>query len=200
MENYNEQINYGTPEKPRMKDRLFVMPFTHGYNLVDRSTKRSLLVSKSEETCNEGKALLIANKHDLFSAFKESVKDEEVVNNKILIDKSGDDEIYSIPTLKDLYKVVLHILSEKKEYGHFSKEDLPKPLDYTKEDIEKMPLSFQKSATEKLKNYESELKRCVTHNRECDLTIKAIDESNGYVAWEIVRENYSIDIVDPRKL
>ena len=107
MEKYNEKVNYGTELSPLLKDRLDLSSSLYGYNLFDRKEKKNLLFCKSKESCEEGKNLLLADKLDLFEIFKERIKDEEfVIPTKIIVDynRYGED-YYSVPTLKDLYKV-----------------------------------------------------------------------------------------------
>jgi hypothetical protein len=199
MENYNEKIEG--------KDRLHIPSTMYGYNLFDRKDRKILLYSKSKESCEDAKNILITLGFEDFISFKESIKDEEVVTNKILInkDENGDD-IYSIPTLKDLYKVSLHILESRIRNGYFRKWDLPKnELDYTMEDVEKMPESFRKEAKSKLENNLSSIKSYNEHNYECDLAQKAIDTENGELALTIIRsrngnEYEEFEIVTPTKL
>ena len=206
MEDYNEKLNYGSEKDPIFKDRLWISNSTYGFNLFDRKIKKNLLIGKSKETCEEGKNLLTANKENLFELFKERVKDEEIVTNKILIcrDKHSDN-IYSVPTLTELYKVALHILEYRFENGYFQKTTLPKPLDYTKEDIEKMPESFRKEATEKLKSNERYIQSAREVNREYDNAKNALKNNNGSESWEIIRsrndnEYEQIELIEPIKL
>jgi hypothetical protein len=206
MEDYNEKVNYGSEAEPRLKDRLDITSTMYGFNLFDRKNKVNLLFAKSKETCEEGKALLLANKHDLFTVFKERVKDEEVVKNKILIDKGKyGDGYFAIPTLKDLYKVCLFILKDRFEMNYFFKyNEFPKELDYTEEDIEKMPESFRKDAKEKLKTNKKYISDCKEVNREYELAEKALKEKNGALAYEILRnrdgEYEKFEIIEPRKI
>lgn len=207
MEDYNEKLNYGSEKEPLFRERLWVSKNSaYGFNLFDRKTKKQILVNKSKETCEEAKNLLTAGKENLFNAFKERVKDEEIVTNKILIcdDKYGRD-IYSVPTVTDLYKVALHILEYRFENNYFQKSTLPKPLDYTKEDIEKMPESFRKDATEKLKSNERYIQSIKEVNSEYDDAENALKNKDGQTAWEIIRsrndnEYEKIELIEPRTI
>ena len=136
-----------------------------------------------------------------FETFKEKVKDEEVITNKVLLNKTKhSNDYYSIPTLKDLHKVALSILSDRFESGYFSKLDIPAELDYTYEDIEKMPESFQVAAKYKLVDNKKNIRDCENNNKEYDLAKKAIDEKNGLLAWSIIKnrnEYEEIEIINP---
>lgn len=207
MEDYNEKVNYGTEEIPRLKDRLNISSSIYGYNLYDKKEKKNLLFCKSKESCEEGKALLLANKLDLFNLFKERIKDEEVViPNKIIVDYHRDGEdYYSIPTLKDLYKVALHILEKRFENKYFYRCTLDEDLDYTYEDIEKMPESFRKEAKNKLDKHNTYNNKYKEANREYDLIEKAISEKNGALAWSIIKnreddEYEKYEFINPIKL
>jgi hypothetical protein len=205
MEDYNEKLNYGSEKEPLFRERLWVSKNAYGFNLFDRKTKKQILVNKSKETCEEAKNLLTAGKENLFNAFKERVKDEEIVTNKILIcgDKYSND-IYSVPTVRDLHKVALHILEYRFENGYFQKSTLPKPLDYTKEDIEKMPESFRKDVTEKLKSNERYIQSAKEVNREYEYAETAIKENDGQTAWEIIRtrnnEYEKVELIEPKTI
>lgn len=207
MEDYNEKVNYGTEEIPRLKDRLNISSSIYGYNLYDKKVQKNLLFSKSKESCEEGKSLLLANKLDLFEIFKERIKDEEVVvPNKIIVDYNRDGEdYYSVPTLKDLYKVSLHILTNRFENNYFCKCDVPEEYDYTYEDVEKMPESFRKDAKSKLDSHNSYIKGCKLVNLEYELIEKAISEKNESLAWYIIKnrsenENEKYEFITPIKL
>lgn len=197
MENYNEKINYGSKEKPLMRDRLCVNSTTYGFNLFDRKEKINLLCNKSKETCEDGKNILINADFADFKYFKESVKDEEIVTNKILIvkDKYSDD-IYSIPTLKDLHKVCLHILEYRFENNFFYKSTLPEELDFTEADIEKMPESFKEEAKAKLRTYLSMVKNAKETNREYEEAENAIKTKNGDLAYSIVKSRSGYEYED----
>lgn len=207
MENYNEKVNYGTEAEPLLRDRLYITSASYGYNLFDRKAKKNLLFCKSKELCDEGLALLLANKENLFNLFKERIKDDEVViPTKILVDnnKYGQD-YYSIPTIKDLYKVALRLLEIRFDNNCFYKYDIPNELDYTYEDVEKMPESFRKDAKSKLDNHNKHIKECKEVNNEYETVKKAIDEKNGNLAWTIIknREGYEyekIDIITPKTI
>lgn len=208
MEDYNEKVNYGTESSPLLRERLNISSTLYGYNLFDKKEKKNLLFSKSKESCEEGKALLIAGKIELFNnSFKKRIEHEEiVVPNKIIVDYNRDGEdYYSIPTLKDLYKVALHILEQRFENKYFYRCNLDKDLDYTYEDIEKMPESFRKDAKNKLDSHIYYNKKYKEANLEYDLIEKAISEKNGSLAWSIIKnrvdnENEKYEIINPIKL
>ena len=206
MENYNEKVNRGTEESPLMRDRLFINSNKYGFNLIDRKIQKSLLANKSKETCEEGKNLLLAGKENLFNAFKERVKDEEIVTNKILICKEKhSDKIYSVPTLKDLHKVALHILKYRFENGYFQKWNLPQPLDYNLDDIEKLPESFRQDAKRKLDSNLREIRDAKENNREFDNAKKALETEDGDEAFSILsdRNGYEyegFELIDPIKI
>ena len=206
MEYYNEKLNYGSEKDPIFKDRLWISNSTYGFNLFDRKIKKNLLIGKSKETCEEGKNLLTANKENLFELFKERVKDEEIVTNKILIcrDKHSDN-IYSVPTLKDLHKVALYILNERMENGYFQKWNLPQPLDYNLEDIEKLPESFRKDAKSKLLSNLEQIRDAKNNNREYDNAKKALETEDGELAFSILsdRNGYEyegFELIEPIKI
>lgn len=206
MEDYNEKINYGSEAEPMLRDRLAISPGLYGFNLYDKKEKKHLLFAKAKCLCEEGKTLLLTSKFHFFESFKERIEFEEVVTNKILIDNHKDGEdYYSIPTLKDLYKVSLYILKNRMEYGYFSKCELPKELDYTEEDVEKMPESFRKDARYRLIEKKNYIKDCKKVNDEYDLTEKAINEENGALAYEILKkrndhEYEDFKIIEPIKI
>lgn len=188
----------------RLIDRLKIYPTTYGYNLFDRKIEKRLLSNKSKETCLEGIRILQNNPYNVFEEFIEKVKDEVIVNNTILIckEKHGD-MIYSIPTINDLYKVSLHILQKRVNINYIQKWDLPTDeLDYNEDDIEKMPKSFQEKAREELKHHKQNIKSYVDNNKMYDLTIKALDEKNGALAFRILQfrtdyEYEEFEIVEP---
>jgi hypothetical protein len=209
MEDYNEKLIWCLKSgDPYEVERLIISVGQYGYNLIDRKNKVQLLFEKSKETCEEGKNLLLASKFDLYEIFKERVKDEEITKNKILIDKGKHgDHFFSIPTLKDLYKVSLYLLKERINYGYIQDwgKYNEKPLDYTEEDIEKLPLSFQEKAKEKLNYYNEQLKAYEENKIVCDLAKKAIKEKDGATAFRIInnRRDYeyeSFEIIEPTKL
>ena len=206
MENYNEKVNRGTEESPLMRDRLFINSNKYGFNLIDRKIQKSLLANKSKETCEKAKEFLLGGELEVFNAFKESVKDEEIVTNKILICKEKHyDGIYSVSTLKDLHKVSLHILNERMERGYFQKWDLPQPLDYNLEDIEKLPESFRQEAKRKILNNLEEIRTARTNNREFDNAKKALETEDGELAFSILsdRSGYEyegFELIDPIKI
>jgi hypothetical protein len=208
MEDYNEKVNYGSVTIPLLRDRLEITSTMYGFNLFDRKNKVNLLFSKSKGTCEEGKSLLLDGKIERFESFKNTIKIkyEEVVTNKILIYKHRDgDDIFSIPTLKDFYKVCLHILNNRFENNYFSKyneDEFPKKLDYTEEDIEKMPESFRKEAKDKLNTNKRYINDCKEANREYELVEKALKEEDGHLASTIIKnlDSDEIEIVEPRKL
>ena len=206
MENYKEQVNRGTKESPLMRDRLFINSTKYGYNLIDKKIQKSLLANKSKETCEKGKEFLLGGELEVFEAFKESVKDEEIVTNKILIcrDKHSDN-IYSVPTLKDLHKVALYILNERMENGYFQKWNLPQPLDYNLEDIEKLPESFRKDAKSKLLSNLEQIRDAKNNNREYDNAKKALETEDGELAFSILsdRNGYEyegFELIEPIKI
>lgn len=207
MEDYNEKLNYGTEDFPRIKERLEISSGQYGYSLYDRKLKKNLLFGKLKESCEEGKSLLLANKNDLFELFKTRIKDEEVfIPTKILIDRTEySDDYYSIPTLKDLHKVALHILERRFDNNCFVKCNIPNELDYTYEDVEKLPESFRKDAKNKLDRRIKSIKDGKAINREYEIVEKIIKEENGELAWSILRnrednEYEKIEIVTPIKL
>ena len=207
MENYNEKINYGSELEPMLRDRLAISTGTYGFNLFDKKEKKYLLFAKEKCFCEEGKTLLLTSKFHFFESFKERIQFNEVVTNKILIDTNKDGEdYYSIPTLKDLYKVSLYILNYRFDNGYFVKYEYgpPKELDYTEEDIEKMPESFRKEAKTKLDNNKSHNKNCKKCDDEYSIVEKAINEKDGELAFDIIKKNHQeyedIKIVEPRKI
>ncbi len=206
MENYNDKVNRGTEESPLMRDRLFINSNKYGFNLIDRKIQKSLLANKSKETCEKGKEFLLGGELEVFQAFKESVKDEEIVTNKILVCKEKhSDEIYSVPTLKDLHKVALHILQYRFENGYFQKWNLPQPLDYNLEDIEKLPESFRQDARRKLLSNLEEIRSAKNNNREYDNAKKALETEDGEEAFSILsnRNDYEyegFELIEPIKI
>lgn len=207
MENYNEKVNYGSQEFPKFVDRLTISNGLYGYNLFDRKERKNLLFCKSKEICEEGMTLLKTSEYHFFESFKERINDDMVIiPNKILIDtnKYGQD-YYSIPTINDLYKVSLHILNCRFENNFFCKSNIPEKLDYTYDDIEKMPESFRKDAKSKLDVRNKYIKECEEVNKEFELIEKALNEKNGQLAWHILknRQDYEyekIEIIETIKL
>lgn len=204
MEDYNEKVNNGTKEEPILRDRLHITKSEYGFNLFDRKEKKNLLFSKSKETCEVGKNLLLTVDFQYFEAFKEKVKDEEVITNKVLLVKTKhSDDYYAIPTLNDLYKAALSILSDRFEAGYFYKSEIPtNTLDYTYEDIEKMPESFRKEAKSKLDEVCNMIERCIKECEEVNMIEKALREKNGLLAWSIIKnrngyEYEEIEIINP---
>lgn len=207
MEDYNEKLNYGTEEYPRLRDRLDVTSALYGFNLYDRKEKKNLLFCKSKVLCEEGLTLLKTSELHFFESFKERIKFEDVVNpTKILIDRTEySDDYYSIPTLKDLYKVALNILEKRFDNNCFVKCNVPNELDYTYEDVEKLPESFRKDAKNKLDRRIKSIKESKNTNREYEIVEKIIKEKNGELAWSILRnrednEYEKIEIITPIKL
>lgn len=207
VNNYNEKLNYGTEAEPLLRDRLYITTGTYGYNLFDRKEKKNLLFCKSKVLCEEGLTLLKTSEFHFFESFKERIKFEEVIiPNKILIEhnKYGEN-YYSIPTLNDLYKVSLHILEERLENKFFCKSNIPEKLDYTYYDIEKLPESFRKDAKSKLDGRNKYIKECEEANKEFDLIEKALNEKNGQLALQILKnridfEYEKIEIIETIKL
>ena len=76
MENYNEEINTGTEEKPRLKPRLIINRAGNGYgfNLYDKKTTNNLLVRRTKVVCDAAILLLINNDIDKFNTLKENTK------------------------------------------------------------------------------------------------------------------------------
>ena len=149
---YKDKINISSDENPIMRDRLQISPSRYGYSMYDRKIKKHLFINKSKETCIKGRDILHESGFEEFKSFWEDVKDEVVVTNKILITygKYGD-SYYSVPTIKELHKVSIHLLEERIELGYFRKGSVTESLDYTEEDVEKMPESFRADALKKLK-------------------------------------------------
>ena len=204
MEDYNEKLNYGSEDRPSWRDRLYISEFTYGFNLFDRKKNVNLLLAKSKESCEEGKNLLLAEKFDLFEVFKDRIKDEEIVEPNTILVRNNEysSDYYSIPTLKDLYKVGLHILEDKFENNEFCLSTIPEELDYTYEDVDKIPESFRKDAKSKLDSHNNHIKYCKETNMMYEDVKKAVTKKDGKLAWYILRslDNNDIEITQLIKL
>lgn len=188
MENYKEKVNYGTEKEPLWRDRLFVSRATYGYFLYDRKNKKSLISKKSLETCNSGKELLLKGKEEEFLTFLEEIKDEVVVEPKILVfkEKHGD-KYYYANTYEQLKKVSLEVLAERLSYWYITKWGIPTELDYSFEDIDKLPETFRHDAKLKLKENKKRIKEATDNNRIYEAAVRAVDEQNGDLAWTIIQ-------------
>lgn len=206
MENYNEEINTGTEERPRLKPRLIINRAGngYGYNLYDRKLKTNLLVRCSKETCESAILLLVDNDIDKFNTLKDCTEGEVIETGQILMWHGKHSvEYYNINTLPDLYKVSLHLLKVFFEIGYIQKWDLTgKELDYTKDDILNMPESIQEDMIKKLRLNERDIASYKENNDIFDKATKCIETNDGQTAFRVLmnrcdNEYERIEIIKP---
>lgn len=208
---YSEFITVGE-KYPYKTERLLLRKNVsgYGYDLIDRIGKQGkwlfLLTAQTKQLCETANTLLLEFK---FKEFEKLQKNNQstFITNKILISKEKyGDRIFSVPTINDLHKVALFILKEREHiFKYIRKSNQPKQLDFTKDDIEKMPESFKNNANIQLSNYENSLIEIETNNKMYNNTVRALNENNGALAWNILqnRNGYmyeKIELIDPISL
>lgn len=185
---YDEKVNYGDDEHPIWRDRLWINTNGHGYgfNLFDRQEKKTMIMGQTKEFCEEGRKLLKAGDLAGFSIHMKNQK-EFVVTNQILIykEKYGN-SYYNVFTITQLYKVALEIVQNRMDDGYIQEFNLPEKLDFTKEDIEKLPESLRKEAEKKLEYYQANLKSIKENNQSFLDAKKAVETQDGYLAWLVL--------------
>jgi len=194
MKNYNEKI--------RSTDRLKIIKGfrNYGHSLLDRKTDKNLLYCKSKETCLKGKSLLSNGDIDGFKDFCKEVENEVVICQRIMTHKSKHYNYnYFVPTYNDIFKASLLILKEAMSSNYISDwGEYDFTLDFTLEDIEKMPKSLQTGAKTKLKQHNEQLKYYEENKRDFELAKKAIDTKDGRLAYRVVMDrcDYEYEYVE----
>ncbi|MCI0501917.1 MAG: hypothetical protein L0Y61_09285, partial [Epsilonproteobacteria bacterium] len=180
MEDYNEQINFGTQYSPMYKNRLAIRKTTYGYSLYDHKLKKFIVIRKSKNDCEVAMDLLLQGNQEEFDIFMESIKDKVVTENKLILFKGKYvSEYYYINTFEQLGKVCLNVLEKRIDSGHICEWDLPEKLTYNYDGIKDMPEMFRDEATKKLQNYKGRLKEAEENNNMYKTILKAIEEQNG---------------------
>lgn len=213
----NDKIDYSefitvSDKYPYKTERLLLRKNVsgYGYDLIDRIGKQGkwlfLLTAQTKQLCETANTLLLEFK---FKEFEKLQKNNQstFITNKILISKEKHgDRIFHVPTINDLHKVALFILEERAHiFKYIRKSNQPKQLDFTKDDIEKMPESFKNNANIQLSNYENNLIEIETNNKMYNNTVRALNENNGTLAWNILqnRNGYmyeKIELINPISL
>lgn len=103
-------------------------------------------------------------------------------------EKHGD-SYFHVPDDEALGRVALHILKERLKTGWlYVRPEEPKPLDFTKEDIAKLPESMREQAQKKWDQYSSEKKYVRNESIWFEDMDQAIREENGKLAWACLTE------------
>jgi len=204
MEDYKEKVvkNEGTKHQ-KFVDRLSIKNHLWGFRLWDSKISRNILFGRTKDACTQAKELL-ENGEIESSELQKLVGDEYSITTNVLLEKGKHDNncYYAIPTLSDLYKVSLYLLKIRMDSGYIQKWDVREPLDYTEDDVEKMPKSLQKKAKDALESNKRIIASDKENNRNFELAEKAIKEENGRLADRIIDgrigyEYEEIEIITP---
>ncbi len=125
---------------------------------------------------------------------------------KILILKEHHGERYlDISTQAKLDKVALSVVkgrfSGENDYYPMEESDPPEPLDFTEEDISKMPESLKKTAQTTMDQYKRRLQQYEADQKREELVKGCLETNDAKLAWKILNsrkcnEDESFQVVD----
>jgi hypothetical protein len=106
----------------------------------------------------------------------------------VLKEKHGNRHFH-IPDDATLFTVALGVVKQRAspDYGYYFAPDKPAPCDLTPDTVETLPASLRAEATRKLKDHERDVAYYERASEQWEWIQKAITESNGRVAWDVIQ-------------
>ena len=105
----------------------------------------------------------------------------------VLREKHGD-RYFVVDNDEELHQTALAVVRQRLKEGWYYEPDEPKKsdLDYTKEDVAKLPVSLQKEASRKLECEDILMEYYRDEKKRWDLVNQACSQADGKTAWVIL--------------
>jgi hypothetical protein len=108
----------------------------------------------------------------------------------LVLKEKHEDAYFYVPDEATLYTLALEVVKKRQATGYFYTPvyDEPKKLDFSKEDLPKMPESVRKDSAAKLKKHEAASRAYQQDQKDLRFIKQTITDQNGEQAWQILKQ------------